>query len=305
MKESLSENRSFLLFVVLGLLSLVVWVVSLTAVGDLWGGAFLAYCAAFLLCFFMPQIAVVVAAYATYAVWGWEWWFSLLFFFWPLVLVASVGGAGALFGFVWVTLLNKIRHSARIASGSSETEHLTSVEDVNSEGESVPGGRPTRLFASVGTLVMWGCLALLVYGLVVVIGLPEGRSEDGVIVSDGESAAVPVTCMDAAVTTYEMLDCYREKIDVADAQINVTYNQLMAMFQELDSSEPATQMAQKLRLAERAWIKFRDANCDSVAAQAGRGTMGGLLYSRCRVDMTLQREEALRQMLTEWRQRGY
>lgn len=49
--------------------------------------------------------------------------------------------------------------------------------------------------------------------------------------------------------------------------------------------------------AQRAWIKFRDAHCASVALPNAGGTIYPLIYNSCRAGVTRQRTEQLRELV--------
>ena len=55
--------------------------------------------------------------------------------------------------------------------------------------------------------------------------------------------------------------------------------------------------ANALLEAQRAWIKFRDAHCASIALPNAGGTIYPLIYNGCRAGVTRQRTEQLRQLV--------
>jgi uncharacterized protein YecT (DUF1311 family) len=86
--------------------------------------------------------------------------------------------------------------------------------------------------------------------------------------------------------TMAIVDCLNAELDVQDAELNATYKRVMA------SLEPD----QKPRLldAQRAWIKFRDAKCDSEN-QTG-GTQDRIGGASCLLQVTVRRTVELEQM---------
>ncbi|MBI3796009.1 MAG: DUF1311 domain-containing protein [Deltaproteobacteria bacterium] len=54
---------------------------------------------------------------------------------------------------------------------------------------------------------------------------------------------------------------------------------------------------EKLRAAQRDWIKFRNANCDYESAHLEGGQSWSMEYNGCRSSMTTERTQSLRDML--------
>ena len=77
-------------------------------------------------------------------------------------------------------------------------------------------------------------------------------------------------------STPEMVDCLMAQHAHWDKQLTIAYQQAMK------DAGPAQK--EKLREAERAWIKYRDANCDYYAA--GEGTIARINAAACMRDMT-------------------
>ena len=84
-------------------------------------------------------------------------------------------------------------------------------------------------------------------------------------------------------STPEMVDCLMAQHAHWDKQLTIAYQQAMkdANLTEKD----------KLREAERAWIKYRDANCAYYAA--GEGSIARINEAACLRDMTKARAEEL------------
>ncbi len=88
-----------------------------------------------------------------------------------------------------------------------------------------------------------------------------------------------------ATTTADMRACENARYDQANRQLNAVYARLM---KQLD---PARR--EKLRLAQRAWVRFRDANADFLASAAEGGTLAPLLRVNALADMTEARVKEL------------
>ena len=84
-------------------------------------------------------------------------------------------------------------------------------------------------------------------------------------------------------STPEMVDCLMAQHAHWDKELSVAYQQAMK------DATPAEK--DKLREAERAWIKYRDANCAYYAA--GEGTIARINAAACMRDMTKARAEEL------------
>lgn len=87
--------------------------------------------------------------------------------------------------------------------------------------------------------------------------------------------------------TVAMADCTSAEIEAQDAKLNVAYQQAMRGLEEGPR--------QKLREAQRAWIKFRDTKCASEANSGG--TMDILNSGSCILDATVRRTIELEAMV--------
>ncbi len=88
---------------------------------------------------------------------------------------------------------------------------------------------------------------------------------------------------DCTGSTPEMVDCLNAQRAHWDKELTIAYQALMK------SAGPVQH--DKLREAERAWIKYRDANCGYYAA--GEGTIARVNAAACLRDMTRQRAQEL------------
>ena len=93
-----------------------------------------------------------------------------------------------------------------------------------------------------------------------------------------------------ARTDSEMNACAEQKYKQADAELNRVYQELMRASGGRD---------QKLKSAQLAWLKFRDAECDYEASQYEGGSMKPMVYSFCLGDVTSARTKQLRDALKE------
>jgi uncharacterized protein YecT (DUF1311 family) len=97
-------------------------------------------------------------------------------------------------------------------------------------------------------------------------------------------------CLDKAVKGpwADMFECNAEELDRQNARLNDNYKKLM--------SKLSRDRKKALLKAERAWIKFREANCDYYFDPDG-GAAARLDASGCLVTMTAKRAKELEAML--------
>ncbi len=91
-------------------------------------------------------------------------------------------------------------------------------------------------------------------------------------------------CMDKAVSTMYMIDCMTEENSSQDKRLNRAYKSLMETL--------SAERKKKLQEAQRAWIKYRDANCDYYNDPEG-GSMARIGANNCVLDATARRAQEL------------
>ena len=96
---------------------------------------------------------------------------------------------------------------------------------------------------------------------------------------------------DNAQTQMEMSDCAAKEFREADQKLNKLYGEL--------ASKLEPERLAKLKEAERAWIKFRDADCDFQSYLNKGGTIYPMVYNGCLTDNINNRIKQLEQMLNE------
>lgn len=100
------------------------------------------------------------------------------------------------------------------------------------------------------------------------------------------------TCMDkSGGVTVNMMDCNGAEIKVLDDRLNAVYKKIMAV---ADADYKTA-----LKKAEQLWVGYRDANCQLHSQYAAGGSLGGILYGNCIVEMTSQRTKELQDLLKE------
>lgn len=100
-------------------------------------------------------------------------------------------------------------------------------------------------------------------------------------------------CPDAH-TQLAMNVCADAQYKKADAELNRAYQQLVRASGGSDA---------KLKSAQLAWLKFRDAECDYEASMYEGGSIMPMIYSFCLRDVTAARTKQLRDALKELQDR--
>lgn len=109
-------------------------------------------------------------------------------------------------------------------------------------------------------------------------------------------ALLGLTCMTAATgaedcnqapTQAAMTECAGKAYEHADRKLNEIYKQAAARLADLPEVKAS------LTKAQRAWITFRDADCEFTNAQAGGGSLYATLINQCLTEATNQRLKTL------------
>ena len=94
----------------------------------------------------------------------------------------------------------------------------------------------------------------------------------------------------------DMRGCTDDAFRVADAQMNAAYRRVQQTIQNTNGMSDADREAwlDALRMAQRAWMAFRDADCGApIQYQYGGGTGGPLASLDCILDKTTRRTREL------------
>ncbi len=95
----------------------------------------------------------------------------------------------------------------------------------------------------------------------------------------------------------ELTECARKKLEIADKKLNATYNALLIKLKDVHHPE-ADNFDAGLIAAQRAWIKYRDENCQFHGSFTGGAPIWQAYYHiQCLVDMTDAREKELQKYL--------
>jgi uncharacterized protein YecT (DUF1311 family) len=124
-------------------------------------------------------------------------------------------------------------------------------------------------------------------GFVGILAIPcsaELRAAD-----DADKSKDYLACMDkAGGVTSEMLDCIGAEMKRQDAQLNGNYKTLMSKVSKKRKGE--------LQEAQRAWIKFRELNCNFYADE---GSIAQVAVNDCFLDATTDRAKELKRLIPE------
>ena len=121
---------------------------------------------------------------------------------------------------------------------------------------------------------------------VVVIGLALCFSTSLAAAADREMTQEYLTCLENSNgVTVEMINCILAETRRQDARLNEIYKRLI--------SRLATERKNALVEAQRAWIKFRDANCGFYADPEG-GSAARVTATECFLNATADRAKELR-----------
>jgi uncharacterized protein YecT (DUF1311 family) len=92
-------------------------------------------------------------------------------------------------------------------------------------------------------------------------------------------------CRDVAITL-AMENCFDKAYKAADSGLNQTYSQISKVLQPED--------LQRLKVAQRLWLQFRDATCTAESDLYSGGTASAPAYSACLEEVTRQRAADLK-----------
>ena len=94
-------------------------------------------------------------------------------------------------------------------------------------------------------------------------------------------------------TQTQMNICASEEFARADAQLNQVYQELLPML--------SPQRKEQLIKAQKAWILFKEANCEFEASRVSGGSMEPLIRATCLTEQTTKRTADLQRYLQETR----
>lgn len=107
-------------------------------------------------------------------------------------------------------------------------------------------------------------------------------------------AAAPNPC-DTQANTLEINACGAQQLKEKDAALNQAYKALMAALQPDEPAQAAelAEIRKKVQAAQRAWIQYRDQDCDAMYDFNIRGSMRNSIALRCKIEKTVARTKEL------------
>ncbi|MCS0045437.1 lysozyme inhibitor LprI family protein [Vibrio antiquarius] len=89
--------------------------------------------------------------------------------------------------------------------------------------------------------------------------------------------------------------CVEQKMELADKELNESYQEAIARISEeeaaLRETWSETELVEPFRKAQRAWLKYRDAECEFSGLSSTPSPWQGVQIEECRLRMTLERVE--------------
>lgn len=122
-----------------------------------------------------------------------------------------------------------------------------------------------------------------------------GRTDD----SDACVGIAANRCQEApgGSSTSGIAECLSAEADAWDRLLNGNYRDAIeeatVVDEDLAASGSTVEAVADLRTAQRAWIAFRDAECDRLFSLNAGGTIRTIVYAQCRLSLTAERAIAL------------
>jgi uncharacterized protein YecT (DUF1311 family) len=116
------------------------------------------------------------------------------------------------------------------------------------------------------------------------------------LASHAACAEDAVDCANA-MSTADLNTCGSQALDAADAELNKVYKKILADFAGPDdgNEDNNKKWVEALRASQRAWVAFRDADCEKLMifeAGGGSATTGAVLG--CMTELTQARTKDLK-----------
>ncbi|MES2206878.1 MAG: lysozyme inhibitor LprI family protein [Pseudomonadota bacterium] len=102
-----------------------------------------------------------------------------------------------------------------------------------------------------------------------------------------------------AVTTPDINQCAKIEQEKVEVKLNLTYQDVIKRFSVPDTKDDKpSEIKESLVKAQRAWLKFREADCHAVYVQNQGGTIRTAMYIGCMQARAEQRIKELKQFDT-------
>jgi uncharacterized protein YecT (DUF1311 family) len=122
--------------------------------------------------------------------------------------------------------------------------------------------------------IVWTTLAASSLLLTATSLLPSQASNTSLILAQQPNCKSPQTTLDQSL-------CSSQEFQAADRKLNQVYQQLQP---KLNSKQK-----QRLIVAQRSWLKFRDESCNYEAGHFEGGSLAPSVYGYCRARVTKER----------------
>ena len=119
------------------------------------------------------------------------------------------------------------------------------------------------------------------------------------LVATNSFASITDDCDRSDESTIGMKMCASVDFTNADAQLNLEYKKIVSKLKQDASDEYNKETLKRLVKAQKAWISFRDAECDLQATEMLGGTGEGLVALGCLRDLTEKRTSELKSFFGE------
>ncbi|CAN7410189.1 lysozyme inhibitor LprI family protein [Pararhizobium sp. LjRoot255] len=121
------------------------------------------------------------------------------------------------------------------------------------------------------------------------------------IASLAQAQDEPEVDCENAMTQSDMNICANKDYEAADKELNAVYKTTMTAMQTTDKELGEIDLnyvgaVEALKKAQRAWIGYRDGQCDLAGFQARGGSMEPTLVSGCLADLTKKRTAELKSL---------
>lgn len=139
------------------------------------------------------------------------------------------------------------------------------------------------------------------YGAVLDACYSAARDETAQKACIGKMSTACMDSQEGGHSTLGMTSCMAAEAEVWDKHLNAEYKATRAYMKAADTDEAEyfpefARRVETLLAAQRAWIAFRDAECDLAYAEWGSGSMRNIAWADCRMQMTAERTIELRAM---------
>lgn len=94
-------------------------------------------------------------------------------------------------------------------------------------------------------------------------------------------SAHAINCKEA-VATIELDQCAQQELDIAENRLNQAYQQILKKLSQPDDEvDEFSKEKRKLIEAQRAWVKFRQLDCDAVYTFYSQGSVRNMMFIHC------------------------